>query len=98
MAGRGRNTPSERATEAAALAIHRAASHADYRGGVCARCPIEAETALNAAHDPALGEDMSVRLGDVLDLLRGECGFPRTADRLLRSFTEDTREDSDVDA
>lgn len=54
--------------------------------------------ALEAAHDPALGEDRSVRLGDVLDALRsGKCenalrlygAGKAAADYLAREFGAD---------
>jgi hypothetical protein len=43
-------TPRETAIDLAAWALHRAAGHADCQGGLCMRCPIEAETALEAVN------------------------------------------------
>lgn len=67
--------PSERAVEAAVYHLtEEGISAADPTGGVkwdYDLTPIEAtRRILAAAHDPALGGDAYVRLGDVLDALR----------------------------
>lgn len=48
--------------EAGAWALHRAAGHADYKGGLCCRCPIEAAAVLQGALAivPEFDEDTAV--------------------------------------
>jgi hypothetical protein len=67
--------PSEQAVEAAAHAMAGQATamiarREDDPVDLCRWHRDLADAALITAHNPALGEDASVRLGDVLDLLR----------------------------
>jgi hypothetical protein len=49
----------------------------------------EVACALVAAHDPALGEEASVRLGDVLDFLRSQTDqTPTFSPRMVASIIE----------
>jgi hypothetical protein len=57
--------PSEQAVETGALAV--VAMWDDPTQDIFVMAREEVACALAAAHDPALGEDASVRLGDILD-------------------------------
>lgn len=87
--------PSERAKAAIGGAIHDYACGCERPWPPVAAYMEMAEAAAAACHNPALGEDRSVRLGDVLDALLRGSDAPRpllwrqqVADFLLRAFTE----------
>lgn len=81
--------PSARAKMAALAAAYPPPQKPPWRPSYERRC----DAALAAAHSPALGEERSVRLGDVVDVLRlslsgtGSKYQPIIA-RVLRTFTE----------